>query len=679
MKKLIVLLSLAALFLGLIHLTAAQAGVETLCLVTDIGRVNDGTFNQFAHEGALDAADVYDLEYKFIETQAETDYDANIQTCIDEGFEIIITVGFLIADATYAAAEANPDVYFLGVDQFVMGGPSNYTGIQFREDQSGFLAGVLAAQVADSMGADTIAGIYGIDIPPVKKFRNGFEQGARYINADLNLLGVYIDSFIAPDRGASAAMQFIGEGASVIFGAGGPTGTGGILQAAQEGVYVIGVDQDEWVTSFGAGETDGAEYIISSAVKRVDQGVYDMVAAIADGMLDDFPGGGIYLMDVALNGVGLADKHDADIDDAFFEFASGVAEMMIAGSVTTGVDPVSGDLMAMDTMDDQAAEMMGIETVCLVTDLGRVNDGTFNQSAHEGAEAAADEYDLEYDFIETQAETDYEANIQTCVDEGYEAIVTVGFLIADATYAAAEANPDVYFLGVDQFVADGPSNYVGIQFREDQSGFMTGVLAAYVAEWQGSDTIAGVYGIDIPPVKRFRNGYEQGAKYVNPDLAILGVYIDSFIAPDRGGSAAKQFIGEGATVLFGGGGPTGTGAILAGAEQGVYVIGVDKDEWLTSFGAGETDGSEFIISSAMKRVDVGVRDMVAMLAEGDLSGFPGGGVFLMDAAMNGVGLAPPHEADIPDSVWEKVNAVNAELIAGEIETGVNLITGDLLE
>ena len=678
MKKLAILLSLIAL-LSLVPLATTQGDVETLCLVTDIGRVNDGTFNQFAHEGALDAADEYDLEYKFIETQAETDYDANIQTCIDEGFEIIITVGFLIADATYAAAESNPDVYFLGVDQFVMGGPTNYVGIQFREDQSGFLAGVLAAQVADSMGSDTIAGIYGIDIPPVKKFRNGFEQGARYINADLNLLGVYIDSFIAPDRGASAAEQFIGEGASVIFGAGGPTGTGGILAAAQQGVYVIGVDQDEWVTSFGAGETPGSEYIISSAIKRVDQGVYDMVAALADDMMADFPGGNIYLMDVALNGVGLADKHDAAVDDAFFEVAAGVAEMMIAGSVTTGVDPVSGDLMEMDMMEDQSADMMGVETVCLVTDLGRVNDGTFNQSAHEGAVGAADEYDLEYKFIETQAETDYEANIQTCVEEGFEVIVTVGFLIADATYAAAEANPDVYFLGVDQFVADGPTNYVGIQFREDQSGFMTGVLAAYVAEWLESDIIAGVYGIDIPPVKRFRNGYEQGARHVNPDLTILGVYIDSFIAPDRGASAALQFIGEGASVLFGGGGPTGTGAILAGAQEGVYVIGVDKDEYLTSFGAGETPGSEFIISSAMKRVDQGVHDMVAMLAEADMSSFPGGGIFLMDAAMNGVGLAPPHESDIPDSVWDKVDAVNAVLIAGDIETGVNLMTGDMLE
>lgn len=321
----------------------------------------------------------------------------------------------------------------------------------------------------------------------------------------------------------------------------------------------------------------------------------------------------------------------------------------------------------------------GVETLCLVTDLGRVNDGTFNQSAHEGALAAADEYDLEYKFIETQAETDYEANIQTCVDEGFEVIITVGFLIADATWHAAEAKPDVYFLGVDQFVAEGPENYVGIQFREDQSGFMTGALAAYTAEWLGSHIIAGVYGIDIPPVKRFRNGYEQGARYVNPDLKILGVYIDSFIAPDRGASAALQFIGEGASVLFGGGGPTGTGAILAGAQEGVYVIGVDKDEWLTSFGAGETPGSEFIISSALKRVDEGVYQMVALLAEGNMEAMPGGGVYLLDAAMNGVGLAPPHESEVDMSVWQKTAEVSALLIAGEIDTGVNLLTGDLLD
>ena len=321
----------------------------------------------------------------------------------------------------------------------------------------------------------------------------------------------------------------------------------------------------------------------------------------------------------------------------------------------------------------------GIETLCLVTDQGKVNDGTFNQSAHEGALAAADEYDLEYKFIETQAEADYAANIQTCVDEGFEAVITVGFLIADATWEAAETNPAVAFLGVDHFVMDGPANYVGIQFREDQSGFMAGALAALVAEWSGSDTIAGVYGIDIPPVKRFRNGYEQGARHINPDIKALGVYIDSFVAPDRGASAAQQFIGEGASVILGAGGVTGTGGIIAAAQEGVYVIGVDKDEWVTSFGSGETPGSEYIITSAMKRVDQGVYDMVAMLASGDMNAFPGGGVFMMDAAMDGVGLAGKHESDIPDELFERVAEVTDALIAGEIEIGVDLVSGDLLD
>ena len=359
-RKIIILLSILVLVAGVVPTAMAQ-DVESLCLVTDLGRVNDGTFNQFAHEGAVAVADDFDLEYTFIETQATTDYEANINTCVEEGADIVVTVGFLIADATGQAAADNPDVYFIGVDQFVgEGSPENWVGVGFREDQSGFLAGALAALVANANDADVVAGVYGIDIPPVKKFRNGYEQGAKYINPDweegTNLLGVYIPDFLAPDQGASAAEQFIGEGAFVIFGAGGPTGTGGILAAAQNDVYVIGVDQDEFVTSFGDGETPGAEFIISSAVKRVDQGVYDMVAALADGDMDSFVGGGIYVMDVSLNGVGLAPKHDSDIDDAIFEELDVIAEALASGDVETGVDPISGDLMEMDDMEAAATE-----------------------------------------------------------------------------------------------------------------------------------------------------------------------------------------------------------------------------------------------------------------------------------------------------------------------------------
>jgi basic membrane protein A and related proteins len=329
-------------------------------------------------------------------------------------------------------------------------------------------------------------------------------------------------------------------------------------------------------------------------------------------------------------------------------------------------------LLTLALIPNSAAQDAAIESTCLVTDIGRINDGTFNQSAYEGLERAAEDFDLESTFIETQAQTDYAANIQTCVDEGYDAIVTVGFLIADATAAAAEANPDTYFIGVDQFVMDGPENYVGLQFREDQMGFLVGAMAALMSE---EGTIAGVFGVDIPPVVKFRNGYENGARYINPDLNILGVYIDSFIAPDRGASAAEQFIGEGADVLFGGGGPTGSGAITRAAQEGVLVIGVDQDEYITTFGNGESPGSENIITSAIKRVDQGVYLMLQALVEGG-EGFPGGSNFTLNVRNDGVGVAPPHDSPVPEEVTAQVEELFEALKTGEIVTGVNPVTGE---
>jgi basic membrane lipoprotein Med (substrate-binding protein (PBP1-ABC) superfamily) len=346
MKKLGFLLLVIIAVLGIAPVALAQeAGIETVCLVTDTGRINDGTFNQFAYEGMTRAADEFDLESTYIETIAATDYEANINSCIEEGYEAIVTVGFMLGDATMAAAQANPDVYFIGVDQFVMGGPTNYAGIQFREDQSGFLAGVLAALVAEQQGADTIAGIYGMEIPPVIKFRNGYEQGAHYINPDLNILGVYIASFTDAAAGASAAAQFIGEGAAVIFGAGGQTGSGGILAAAQSGVYVIGVDQDEYITTFGNGETPGAEFLIGSAMKRVDQGVYTALSYLAQADLTGFAGGGSIVMDAAMNGVAMAPKHDSSIPDEIYAQVDEIAAMLASGELETGVDPNSGALL----------------------------------------------------------------------------------------------------------------------------------------------------------------------------------------------------------------------------------------------------------------------------------------------------------------------------------------------
>jgi basic membrane lipoprotein Med (substrate-binding protein (PBP1-ABC) superfamily) len=374
-SKYFVLLALLALVLAPALGVAAQdateaAGasgdslIDNVCLVTDLGKVNDGGFNQFSYEGMKKAADEFGLKNTYIETQAPTDYGKNISTCLSEGYKAIVTVGFLLADETLKAAKANPDVYFIGVDQFVgpdadgNAAPKNYVGLQFREDQSGFLAGALAAQMTKT---GTIAGVYGIDIPPVKKFRNGFENGAKYINPDIKTLGVYIDSFTAPDRGAAAAAQFLGENADVIFGAGGPTGSGGIIKAAcpeadcKGAALVIGVDQDEFLTTFGNGETPGADNIISSAVKRVDQGVYLSLEALVNGGAD-FQGGGVFILSAENDGIGFAPAHDAadkvpqEVTDKLNEIFAGLKD----GSIDTGVDPVTGDLKGAEAATPEA-------------------------------------------------------------------------------------------------------------------------------------------------------------------------------------------------------------------------------------------------------------------------------------------------------------------------------------
>lgn len=642
--------------------------VESVCLVTDVGRVNDGTFNQFAYEGMVRAVEEFGLESTFIETQAQTDYDANIGTCVSEGFDAIVTVGFLIGDATLVAAEANPTVAFIGVDQFFMDHPANLVGIQYREDQGGFLAGAMAAMLTET---GTVAGVYGIDIPPVVKFRNGFENGAAYVDPSVSTLGVYIDDFVAPDRGASAAEQFLGEGADVIFGAGGPTGSGGIKRAAEEGTWVIGVDQDEYFTTFGSGETPGSDFLTTSAVKRVDLGVYDMLDALVNDM-DAWVGGGLYILEAANGGITYAPSHDATIPRWVQLQIESIRVGLADGSIDTGVDPILGGLVTEITSAGAPPPSAAADfTVCLVTDVGRVNDGTFNQFAYEGMIGAADDFGFETDFIETQAQTDYDTNIGTCVGEGFDVIVTVGFLIGDATLAAAEANPDVFFIGVDQFFMGHPANLVGIQYREDQGGFLAGALAAMMTE---TGTVAGVYGIDIPPVVKFRNGFEQGVAYVDSSVSTLGVYIDDFVAPDRGASAAEQFLGEGADVIFGAGGPTGSGGIKRAAEEGTFVIGVDQDEYFTTFGSGETPGAEFLISSAVKRVDLGVYDQIIGVMTGN---FAGGGLYILDAANGGITFAPAHEAAVPAAILARLEEIRVGLASGAIDTGVDPITGEL--
>jgi basic membrane protein A len=321
-----------------------------------------------------------------------------------------------------------------------------------------------------------------------------------------------------------------------------------------------------------------------------------------------------------------------------------------------------------------AAQADGVEApegfrVNLVTDIGRVDDGTFNQFAFEGMTAAEECFGFETSFIETVSEADYATNIATSLSANPNVVITNGFLIATDTQAAAEANPDVNFIGIDQFQEEALPNYVFVQFREDQAGYLAGVMAASLSE-------SGVIGVvggreDVPPVVRLVNAYRTGAESVNPDIRVLEVYNESFTTPDKGASDAAQFIGEGADVIFGAGGQTGSGGVSAATEQGLWGIGVDQDEYFTTFNGGDAAGSEFLATSAIKRVDLAVfRNIVAAMQD-QLEG----GIFTLEAANDGITYAPFHDAEIPDDVADLLEETRQGLADGSIDTGVDPVTG----
>lgn len=300
--------------------------------------------------------------------------------------------------------------------------------------------------------------------------------------------------------------------------------------------------------------------------------------------------------------------------------------------------------------------------VGLVTDVGKIDDKTFNEAAYKGMKRAAVEFGLKTSFIETLQPTDYEKNIQRFVSEKYEMIITVGFMLGDATRKMAEKHPDVKFAIVD-FAFDPPlENVAGLVFAEGQAGFLAGALAGYMTE---TKIVGMVAGMEIPPVIRFRKGFDAGVKHACSGCEVLTVHIDSFTDPARGKTAALSQIDEGADVIFGGGGTTGSGAIQGAARAGAWVIGVDQDEYLTTFKQGKMPGANRVLSSAMKRVDNAVYNAVKGAATGSFKG----GTALFDIASGGIGLAPYHEADssVKKGIREKLGRITEDLKSGTIK------------
>lgn len=312
--------------------------------------------------------------------------------------------------------------------------------------------------------------------------------------------------------------------------------------------------------------------------------------------------------------------------------------------------------------------------VGLVTDVGKIDDGTFNQYAYAGMMRAADKFGLETTYIETARPEDVEKNLLTLVEGGYQLIIAVGQVLGEAVARLSKEHPDTNFVTIDFAPYPSLPNVMGLLFAEDQAGFLAGALAGYMTE---SNVLGVVAGDQIPPVIKFRKGFANGAKHVNPKVKVLGEYIESFTDPQKGRGVAQSFIDQGADVIFGAGGQTGSGGIRGAAEQGVWVIGVDQDEWVTTFASGQARGADRLLSSAIKRVDNAVYAAVRRAVEGKFEGETA----LFNAGNQGIGMAPHHAAEgaIPEEVKGRIDEIAAGLRSGTITTDISPTGEDIRE
>ena len=301
-------------------------------LVTDVGLVDDKSFNQAAWEGAQHGAELLGVPASYIETQDSKDYADNIALFAGEGCDVIVTVGFAMGDATAIAGVEYPDIQFIAVDAFQGEAMDNVAGLIFNEDRAGFLAGALAASMSES---GIVGQVLGTNlVPPVQAFGSGFDLGAKHINPDIEILKTYHPGAIEvafgdPEWGATTSRQAMDNGADVIFSAGGATGNGGLIEIASEAdagsrVFCIGVDLDQWYSV-----PEAQPCLITSAEKHLVQGVSDLIVQAAAG---EMPTGNVY------GTVGLAPYHDFDsqISDEIKATIEELAAALNDGSMVTG-------------------------------------------------------------------------------------------------------------------------------------------------------------------------------------------------------------------------------------------------------------------------------------------------------------------------------------------------------
>jgi len=291
--------------------SAAPTTDVKAAMVTDVGGLGDKSFNDLSYAGLQRAESELGVEIQVLESKEPTDYESNINQLATAGFDPIFAVGFLMTDTVTKVAPQFTDVTFGGIDIFFDPAASNVIGLNFKEQEAAYLAGVLAAQMTTLTDLDprindqkVLGFVGGMEIPAVQRFEAGFVAGAKSVDPAIEVKSVYSGSFTDQQKGIEAGKALIEQGADIIFAAAGSTGNGTATACKDNKALFVGVDADQFETIDGIGDT-----ILTSAVKRVDNAVFQTVKAAVDGTVT---GGENKVFGLAEDGVGLAPYHDWD-------------------------------------------------------------------------------------------------------------------------------------------------------------------------------------------------------------------------------------------------------------------------------------------------------------------------------------------------------------------------------
>jgi basic membrane protein A len=312
----------------------------------------------------------------------------------------------------------------------------------------------------------------------------------------------------------------------------------------------------------------------------------------------------------------------------------------------------------------------------LVADTGGISDRSFNATAWKGVQDAQRDLGILGAYLESQIPADYEQNTKRFLDQNYELIITVGYPQADATRAAAEANPDRKFAIVDYSYDPVLPNVLGMIFKSDEAAFLAGYLAAGMSTTGKVGTFGGM---QIPPVTIFMVGLEKGVQYYNrlkgtnvefigwktdPGASACGAgrFTDTFVSIEKGRLFANQLIDDGADIIVPLAGTTGLGAAAAIKERAKMMIGVDSDQYIST-----PDYKEIYLTSILKNTDKVCYDVIKTVVDNTFKG----GAYMGTLKNDGVGLAPYHdfETRIPAALKSEIEQLNRDIIGGTVATG----------